>query len=261
MRFKEKVAVVTGGGSGIGRAAALAFAREGARVAVLDRDQARAEAVARAITKAGGEALALAADVADEAAVARAFAEVDGRWGRADAVFANAGINGVWAPIDGFTLAEWETTLRVNLTGTFLTVRAAVPLLRKAGGGALVVTSSVNGTRMFSNTGATAYAASKAGQVALVGMLALELARDRIRVNAVLPGWIETEVEATKEERDLDRVRTPKEFPEGSVPLTKGAPGSPDAVADVVLFLASDAARHVTGANVVVDGGESLLEG
>ena len=128
-------------------------------------------------------------------------------------------------------------------------------------GGAIVVTTSVNGTRVFSNSGASAYAASKAGQTALVKMLALELAPDRIRVNAVAPGWIETAVEESKEARHLDRIQTPREFPDGDVPLTGGAPGSPNRVADVVVFLASSAAAHVTGAEIVVDGGESLLEG
>lgn len=281
------VALVTGAGSGIGRATALRMAAVGARVAACDRDADAARATADAIEAGGGEALALTADVASPDDLARAVAAIDARWGRLDIVHTHAGVNGVWAPVDEITLEEWNATLAVNLTGTFLTIRAALPLLRRTvtgatrarsheerqqaadsgsqpdpgRGGAIVVTTSVNGTRVFSNSGASAYAASKAGQTALVKMLALELAPDRIRVNAVAPGWIETGVEESKEARHLDRVRIAHEYPEGAVPLTGGAPGNPDRVADVVIFLASAASAHVTGAEIVVDGGESLLEG
>ncbi|MDQ3310204.1 MAG: SDR family oxidoreductase, partial [Gemmatimonadota bacterium] len=127
-------------------------------------------------------------------------------------------------------------------------------------GGSVIVTSSVNGTRIFSNTGATAYSSSKAGQVALSKMLALELAPSKIRVNVICPGAIDTNIEESTEERDLEHVRIPVEFPEGSQPLAEGS-GSAEQVARLVLFLASDASDHITGTEMWIDGAESLLRG
>jgi NAD(P)-dependent dehydrogenase (short-subunit alcohol dehydrogenase family) len=143
----------------------------------------------------------------------------------------------------------------------FLTIKFAVPHLRAAGGGSVIVTSSINGTRVFSNTGATAYSASKAGQVAITKMLALELAKHRIRVNVVCPGGITTEIEESTEKRSLEKAQEPVEFPAGEIPLTDGRKGTSDDVADLMLFLASDASRHITGTEVWIDGGQSLLRG
>ncbi len=260
MLFNNKVVFITGGGSGIGRATALRFAAAGARVVLVGRTQSELDAVAHEIQQQGGEALPVVADISDAAAMERAYAETDARFGRLDVVFAHAGVNGMWAPLEELTPEEWNKTIQINLTGTFFTLRPAIPRLRKAGGGAIVVTASVNGTRLFLNAGASAYSASKAGQVALVKHLAVELARDHIRVNAVLPGWIETNVEETGEKRHTERVEVKRTFPDGSIPLTGGGPGQPEQVAEVVLFLASSAASHVTGAEIVVDGGESLVE-
>jgi NAD(P)-dependent dehydrogenase (short-subunit alcohol dehydrogenase family) len=190
----------------------------------------------------------------------QAVHQVIDRWGRLDIVFANAGINGVWAPVDELTAEEWSQTLDINLKGTFLTVKYAVPYLKKQGG-AVVITSSVNGTRMFSNTGATAYACSKAAQVAFAKMVALELAEARIRVNVICPGAITTQIEESTEKRDLEKVKEPVEYPEGAIPLTDGKPGSSEQVAQLVLFLASDAASHITGSEIWIDGGQSLLQG
>jgi NAD(P)-dependent dehydrogenase (short-subunit alcohol dehydrogenase family) len=125
----------------------------------------------------------------------------------------------------------------------------------------VIVTSSVNGTRMFSNTGATAYSCSKAGQVALTQMLALELAQYRIRVNVICPGMIETPIHEKTERRDLDKAKVPVEFPEGTIPLTDGEPGTAEQVAELVLFLASDRSSHITGTPIWIDGGQSLLQG
>lgn len=125
----------------------------------------------------------------------------------------------------------------------------------------MIITSSVNGTRMFSNAGATAYAASKAGQVALGKLLALELAKDRVRVNVICPGAIETRIDENTEERDLVAAQEPAIYPEGKIPLTDGRPGTPEQVAQLVLFLASDAASHITGTEIWIDGGQSLLQG
>lgn len=260
MNLENRVALVTGAGSGIGKAAALKLAQAGAKIAVLDHTEENARKTVEAIQAGGGEAIALAADISDEAAMEAAMAQIDERLAALDVVFANAGINGVWAPIEDLSLEEWAKTLRVNLTGTFLTVKYALPLLKRRGG-SIIITSSVNGTRMFSNAGASAYSASKAGQVAFAKMAALELAKHSIRVNVICPGWIQTQIEDNTEKRNVEKAEEPVEYPEGAVPLTDGQPGSPDQVADLVLFLASDASSHISGTEIWIDGAQSLLQG
>jgi len=125
----------------------------------------------------------------------------------------------------------------------------------------MIVTSSVNGTRIFSNTGATAYSSTKAAQVALAKMLALELAKHRVRVNVICPGAIETNIDQSTEKRDVEKEKEPAEYPEGAIPLTDGKPGQAEDVGELVLFLASDASKHITGTEMWIDGGESLLQG
>ncbi len=260
MRLKDKVALVTGGGSGIGAAAAKLFAKEGARVAILGRTREKLDEIVEEIHEEGGQAEVVQGDVSDYADLERAVGEVLELWGRLDIVFANAGINGVWAPIDELAPEEWDKTIAINLSGTFYTIKAAVPHLKERGG-SIIVTSSVNGTRMFSNSGASAYATTKAGQVALTKMLALELAKHRIRVNVICPGRIVTDIEESTEKRDLEEAREPIEYPEGEIPLTDGKPGSAEQVARLVLFLASDESSHITGTPVWIDGGQSLMQG
>lgn len=260
MLLDGKVALVTGGCSGIGQATAQLLAEEGAKVAVLDRSGAEMCETLERIESAGGEVLSLEADISSPAEMERAVAQVLERWGRLDIVFANAGINGVWAPLDELTPEEWDTTLNINLKGTFLTVKYALPSL-EVRGGSVIITSSVNGTRMFSNTGATAYSCSKAGQVAFGKMIALELAPKKIRVNVICPGAIFTNIGKNTEQRDLGKVKYPVEFPQGEVPLTGGKPGCPDQVAKLVLFLASDESDLVSGSVIYIDGAESLLQG
>ena len=260
MTLKDRVALVTGAGSGIGEAIARRYAAEGARVAALGRTADELEQVVRGIEKAGGTAAVVLADVSDAKAMELAVREVEERWGRLDVVVANAGVNGVWAPIEELEPEEFARTLAINLHGTFHTIKYAVPHLKKQGG-AIVVVSSVNGTRMFSNTGATAYSASKAGQVAITKMLAVELGPHRIRVNAICPGAIETEIDENTEKRDVEQAKIDVEFPEGKIPLTGGRPGKAEQVADLALFLASDASSHVSGSEVWIDGAQSLLIG
>ncbi len=259
MQLADRVALVTGAGSGIGRASALLLAREGAKVAALGRTESQLRDAVREIEAAGGEGMPIVADIADPAQMQDTMRRIVGRWGRLDIVVANAGVNGVWAALEDLEPEEWDRTIRINLTGTFLTVKYAVPHLKERGG-AVVITASVNGTRNFSNTGATAYSCSKAGQVAFAKMTELELARYKIRVNVICPGAIETEIDENTERRNLEEVQVPVEFPQGWHPL-RGAPGASEQVARLVLFLASDAADHITGTELWIDGGESLLKG
>jgi NAD(P)-dependent dehydrogenase (short-subunit alcohol dehydrogenase family) len=260
MRLTSKVALVTGAGSGIGRAAALLLAKEGARVAALGRTEGELQQAVDEIQKQGGEAIAVVADVSRADQMRQAVAKTIERWGRLDIVFANAGINGVWAPLEELEPDEWERTLSANLTGTFLTVKYATPHLKRQGG-SVIVTASVNGTRIFSNTGATAYSCSKAGQVAFTKMVALELAPHKVRVNVICPGAIETNIDDNTEQRDLEHIRIPIEFPKGSQPLEGGKPGTAEQVARLVLFLASDDSDHITGSEIFIEGAESLLRG
>jgi Dehydrogenases with different specificities (related to short-chain alcohol dehydrogenases) len=258
-QLSGKVALVTGAGSGIGKATALALARAGAAVAVMSRTAEEIEATAAEIERAGGKAVAVTADTTDDMAVKALVARTVSTLGRLDIVVANAGINGVWAPIESLTPEEWDQTITVNLRGTYLTIHHAVAALEKAGGGSIVVVSSINGTRTFSTPGASAYAVTKAGQVALVQQLALELGQRNIRINAVCPGAIESDIDDNTERRDSEQAGIPVEFPEGDIPLTGGAKGKAEDVADVIVFLASDASRHVTGSPIWIDGGQSLL--
>ena len=254
-----KVALVTGAGSGIGQAAAQLLAKEGTKVALLGRTEEELEKAVAQIQGDGGEAMSVVADISQPEQMQQATQQIVDRWGRLDIVFANAGINGVWAPIEELTPDEWDKTLNINLKGTFLTVKYAVPYLKKQGG-SLIVTSSVNGTRIFSNTGATAYSCSKAAQVAFTKMVALELAKHRIRVNVICPGAIETDINESTQQRNLEQIREPVEFPEGKIPLTDGKPGTSEQVAQLVLFLASDASSHISGTEIWIDGAESLLK-
>lgn len=260
MNFAGKVALITGGASGLGWGAAKVLAERGARVALLGRTESSLDKAVAKLQAKGYEALGVTADVSRADEMKKALEEVEERWGRLDILFANAGINGVWAPLEELTEEEWAQTIHINLTGTFLTIKSCLRMLKKEGG-SIVITSSVNGTRMFSNTGASAYATSKAGQVALAKMLALELAPAKIRVNVICPGWVESEIDDNTEKRDLEKVATPVEFPEGTVPLKRGRPGKAEEVGNLVAFLSSDLASHITGTEVWVDGAQSLLQG
>lgn len=260
MQLAGKVALITGAGSGIGKAAAHLLAKEGAKVATLGRTEEELGKTVTQIREEQGEAMPVVADISQPDQMQKALQQVVEQWGRLDIVFANAGINGVWAPIDELTPEEWDKTININLKGTFLTVKYAVPYLKQQGG-SVIITSSVNGTRIFSSTGATAYSCSKAAQVAFAKMIALELAKQRIRVNVVCPGAIKTDIGESSEQRNLEHIQEPVEFPEGKIPLTDGEPGTSEQVAQLVLFLASDASSHITGTEIWIDGAESLLKG
>ncbi|MFN8016592.1 MAG: SDR family NAD(P)-dependent oxidoreductase [Acidimicrobiales bacterium] len=241
-RFDGRVALVTGGGSGIGEATCRLFAAEGARVAVLDRDEAAASRVADEI---GG--LALGCDVRDATAVDEAVARTVDELGGLHLVVNNAGV-GTAKPLLDYTDKEWALLVGVNLTGTFNVLRAAGRVLLAGGGGAIVNNSSLTGLRPTRGEGP--YSAAKAGVLNLTQTAALELA-PTVRVNAVAPGMIRTPL--TQIVVDSDDWRTAAE---SGTPL--GRVGEAEEVAAVIAFLCSDAASYVTGQTIVIDGGSVL---
>jgi NAD(P)-dependent dehydrogenase (short-subunit alcohol dehydrogenase family) len=259
MNLRGMTALVTGAGSGIGEATARLFAKAGAKVALLSDTAQEVEAVADRIKRDDGDAFAICADIADPIAMQGAVRAIDQRWGQLDVLIANAGINGVAAPIDRLAVEEFDRTIRTNLRGTFITVQAAFPMLKKRGG-AIVVTSSVNGNVLFNDPGTVAYSSTKAAQVAMVKVLAIEFAQAKVRINAVLPGSIKTKIDDNTEKRDVDQIGPRVKYPDGEIPLTGKKPGQPEQVARLMLFLASGEADHITGAAVVIDGGQSLIE-
>ncbi len=256
--LEGKVAFITGAASGIGAGAARRFAQEGAQVALADVQTEEGERLREELNASGRQALYIECDVSDADSVKRAIDATVERFGQLDIVFANAGINGVWTPIDELQPHEWERTLDINLKSTYLTVHFAVPHLKRAGGGSILITSSVNGTRTFSNPGASAYSTSKAGQVAFMKMIALELGRYNIRCNAICPGMIRTNIQQRTEQRNTEQIGIEVELPQGNPAVDEGI-GDIFEVADTCLFLASDMGRHVSGVEIYVDGGASLL--
>ncbi len=253
-----KVAFITGAASGIGAGTARRFAEEGAQVALADVQAEAGERLRSELVGLGHQAIYVDCDVSSPAAVQQAIDTTVAHWGRLDIVFANAGINGVWTPIEELQPDEWDRTLDINLKGTYLTVHYAVPYLKQAGGGSIIITSSVNGTRTFSTPGASAYSTSKAGQVAFMKMIALELGRHHIRCNAICPGAIETNIAQRTEQRHTEAIGIVVELPAGSPALNAGQ-GEVVDVADTCVFLASDLGRHVSGVEMFVDGAASLL--
>lgn len=254
MQLHDKVAFITGAGSGIGKASALLFAQEGAKVVCLSRTLEEVQHTADEITETGGQAIAIDADISKADDIKRAVAATIEAFDGIDIVFANAGINGVWAPIEEISDEDFDKTININLKGTFMTLKYTFPHLKK-NGGSVLVTSSVNGTRVFKGE-RIAYSCTKASQVVLVKSLAVEFALHKVRINAICPGAIDTEIDDSTVTRDVSEVGLPVEYPEGRVPLNKGVSNQ---VAQLALFLASDASQHITGSPIWIDGGETLI--
>jgi NAD(P)-dependent dehydrogenase (short-subunit alcohol dehydrogenase family) len=259
-RFSGKVAIITGGGSGIGKASAILLAKQGAKVGILERHKRSAESAQKEIESFGGTAFAWETDISNPQSVESGVANIAAHFGGIDIVFANAGINGVLTSIEHMSAEDWSQTVDINLKGTFLTVKYAVPYLKEKGG-SIIITSSINGNRVFSSFGFSAYSTTKGGQVAFMKMAALELAQYRIRVNAICPGTIHTNIDASTEKKpEVETISIPVVFPEGDQPLEKG-PGSAEQVANLVAFLASQDSSHITGTEIYIDGAESLIRG
>ncbi len=246
-RFTDKVVFVTGAASGIGRAAAIAFAAEGARVAILDRSADALEKVKSSVESAGGEVLTVVCDVSSPDQVEDAVEQVVHRFGRLDVAFNNAGVENKAAPVHEIDLAEWDRILNINLRGTFVCMKHELAQMVKQGGGVIVNTSSGAGIRGVA--GGAAYAASKHAIIGLTRSAALDYAKQNIRVNAVLPGNIETPM--------MDRF-TGGDIQKAIDLEPVGRLGKPEEIAEAVLWMASDLGGFVTGAATVIDGGWSL---
>ncbi len=250
--FTGKVAIVTGASSGIGRAAAIAFAEEGASVVVSGRREAGLESVVGTIVDAGGSAMAVAGDVRDESHAAALVDAALKRFGGLDVAFNNAGAVGAVGPLPDLTGDGWEDTLRTNLTGAFFAAKHQIPAMLRRGGGSLVFTSSfVGNTVAF--PGLAAYAAAKAGVIGLVQVIAAEFGARGIRANAVLPGGIDTPSNAANLPGAAPETRP---FIEGLHAMKRL--GRPEEIAQAALFLASGRAGFITGTALVADGGASI---
>ncbi|MFD2308488.1 SDR family oxidoreductase [Enterococcus termitis] len=257
MRSPKKI-IITGAASGIGYAAAKLFFKKGFSVGLIDADQAKLKKIAKELKKDGQDCFCRSVDVTNEVDLKAALDALTESLHGLDVFFSNAGINGTWAPIESLSIDEWDQTLKTNLRSTFLCTKFVIPHL-KENGGSIIITSSINGTRIFNNFGASAYSTSKAGQIAFTKMAALELARYNIRVNAICPGAIDTAInEQTTYAETLKEVQIKVEYPEGNRPLKKET-GTAKQVAEAVFFLASEAAENITGTELYIDGAESLL--
>lgn len=246
-RVDGKVAIVTGGGSGIGRATALAFAREGAKVVVADVVVAGGEETVRMIQAAGGESVFVKTDVAKGAEVEALIAKTVATYGRVDCAFNNAGIEGQFTLTPEGTEENWNRVIDINLKGVWLCLKSEIAQMLKQGGGAIVNTASVAG--LIGAAGGSAYVASKHGVNGLTKTAALEYAKQGIRVNAVCPGVIRTPMV----ERAISANPQMAEFMAAVEPV--GRLGKPEEIAEAVVWLCSDAASFVTGLPMVVDGG------
>jgi NAD(P)-dependent dehydrogenase (short-subunit alcohol dehydrogenase family) len=252
-QVEDKVAIVTGGASGIGAACAATLAREGAKVVITDLDDTGGQAVVDKICRAGGEALFLHQDVSLEESWPGVIDATERRFGRLDVMVANAGIGILCRAIE-MSLADWRRQTAVNLDGVFLSVKYAVPAMRRAGGGSIIITSSVAGLR--GSAGLAGYCATKGGVRLFAKAVAMECAAagDGIRINTVHPGVIDTPIwTKLPVSAGSNAPIDPNEVARTGVPF--GRAGQAQDIANGVLFLASDASNYMTGAELVIDGG------
>jgi NAD(P)-dependent dehydrogenase (short-subunit alcohol dehydrogenase family) len=252
MSAVQRVAVVTGAARGIGRAIAERLARDGCFVVVVDLEHDDAQQTATAISAAGGQATPIAFDVGDERAVADGYAGIETRFGRLDILVNNAGIPGERKPLESMSLAGFERTLRVNLTGAFLMSRAAIPLMRRGQWGRIVNMTSMT-ARGQPGLNRAHYVATKTGIIGFSRVLADEVGRQGITVNCVAPSRIKTELTLATAAGDKEF------FARGAAATVVGRLGEPADVANAVSWLCSDAASFVTGAVLDVNGGTMMV--
>jgi 3-oxoacyl-[acyl-carrier protein] reductase len=245
--LNNQIALVTGGGSGIGRAAALLFAEHGAKVAVLDRSE-EGQLVANEIAKMGGASLFLHVDVRDGEAIRQAVQRTADHFGGLDVLFSNAGINPHIGTIEETTDEQWEDLIDINLRSCFEVIRVVVPHMREKGRGSIIATSSISG-RVWAADHSVPYGVSKTGIEAIIKSVAKQYGPFGIRANCILPGFIETPLNWVKNPEVKERIFN-------RIPLRRG--GTPEDVAKVALFLASDLASYVNGEAIVVDGGFTI---
>ncbi len=258
MDFSGKVALVTGGGNGIGRAACVAFAKQGAKVVAVDRDGAAAEATAGIIRQNGGDATAVTADVTKSADVKSYVKAAIDKYGRIDCFFNNAGIEGKVSPIAEYDEAVFDAVIGVNVKGVFLGLRHVLPEMIRQGGGAIVNTASVAG--LVGTPGMPAYVASKHAVIGLTKTAAGEVARQGIRVNAVCPGPVDTRmIHALEAQLSPGDPASVNQRYQASLPT--GRYSTVEEIANMVLFLCSDLASNTTGGQFVVDGGRTSTGG
>lgn len=250
-RLSGKTAFITGGGTGIGRACALLFAREGAKVAIAARRTDKLDAVAQEIIAEGHEALALECDVTKKTSVEKALRATEERFGALNVIVNNAGALHVGAA-EETSEEDWNRVMATNLTGTFLVSQAAVPALRRAGGGSIINIGSYLGLVGLKNR--AAYCASKGGVTLLTKAMALDHAPEKIRVNCICPALVETEMALSGMARMPDPVAYRK-LRESQIPL--GRAGKPEEVAQLAVFLASDESAWMTGNAIALDGGST----
>jgi 3-oxoacyl-[acyl-carrier protein] reductase len=249
VRFDGRVVLVTGAAKGIGLRVARAFGREGARVGALDIDTAAIDGLGRELAAEGREALALKADVTAAAEIRQAVDAVLGRWGRIDVLVNNAGGFSVIRRTEDIPDEEWESIFRLNVTSAFLCAKAVLPHMRRQRSGAIINLSSITG-RASVVTVTSHYAAAKAAILGFTRHLAREVAHDGIRVNAVAPGTVATE--------RFRALRSPEESRRLADTVPLGRVAEPEEIADVILFLASDAAGYITGATLDINGGLTM---
>ncbi len=258
MDFTGKVAIVTGGANGIGRATSLGFAQYGAKVVVVDRDAAGAKGVAGAIEQKGGQAISFAGDVtktADVAAYVKAALET---YGRIDCFHNNAGIEGKLAPIVDYDEATFDQVIAINVKGVYLGLHHVLPVMLKQGSGAIVNTASIAG--LVGSPNMAPYVASKHAVIGLTKSVAGEVARQGVRVNAVCPGPVDTRmIHAVEQMIDPNDPAGVGRKYTTAIPLGRYA--MPEEIANTVLFLCSDLASSITGAQYVVDGGRTATGG